>query len=253
MPTYLSIGTDQLFSELFQPIKNTKDKPTGGLWATHYDLNNPQYNIWAEYLLTHPYILYYKNNLNFPKGIPAVVINLKKNVNLFTINSKSKLDFLKQKYPTDDNWIDFEKLSADYDGIFINVDTLLLDKNIEDKTKLTKFSVDSLILFNLKCIENYYSAYIDFNLFDYYLERELANYNIYINTESNKIPDSLPQIEDIIMNIKKQISDNTEKNIVEKYDEILTKFIFDFKMQNHCLIPTDNLKSLLIRRISRSI
>ena len=149
---YLSVGTNQILADLHQPIRNGQIKPTGGLWATIHDPNYPNYNPWIEVLSIHPHILFYKNLHSNPFLLPASLITLNTNAKIFIIKTKNQLEFLKKYYPTNDDWIDFEKLSQDFDGIFLDLDRILQNISPEDRRKIKTFAVSTLIIINLNCI-----------------------------------------------------------------------------------------------------
>lgn len=186
MQNYLSIGTNFLAKDLEQPITNSSIKPSGGLWATIQDPENIKFNPWMEYLSMNPYVLFYKQKNGDPFKIPAVLITLKNDANVFTLTNTNELDFLKKHYPRTDNWIDFQKLSQDFDAIFIKVKGY---NNIssEDQKKLNSFVVDSLIIFNLDCIKHYQKANIDIEPYDYIYESTFTSYDINIESTIEQI------------------------------------------------------------------
>ena len=256
MQTYLTIGTNQILADLHQPIKNGQTKPTGGLWATLHNDNYPHYNPWIEFISIHPHILFYKNPHGNPFLLPASLITLKNNANIFILKSSNQLEFLKKYYPTNDGWIDFEKLSQDFDGIFIDISSIYNNAKQEDKCKIAEFAVSTLIIFDLNCIEHYQKAKVDIEPFDYEFEKEFTNYTIVIEKEVQKITDSSSEIGSLITQIKSQELESlpvSEIVIEQKYDDLLTRFAEEFKNRNCCIETTDTLKHLLARRISRSI
>lgn len=237
---FLSVGTDYLSSDLFQSIENTaSSKPYGGIWATPQNPNFPYYNEWIDYLCRNPHILYYKSD--YPFLLPATLITLKENANIFNISSLENLNFLKQEFPFN-NWIDFEKLSQYYDGIYINLSKLkeLSQKDIE---KLLTFSVNTLIIFNPNAIKHYKSANISIEF-----TSSIPEYKINIDTSTNYIEPPSIDITILIETIRRYISDNNIKNTKENYE--LIRRIFNEKIKetlkyNHA--PKKEL--LLIRKV----
>lgn len=255
MTTYLSVGTNQILEDLHQPIKNGKPKPSGGLWATIYDKNYPNYNPWIEFLSITPHVLFYKRSKSNPFLIPAVLITLKDSARIFTLKNNSQLEFLKKYYPTSDNWIDFENLSKDYDGIFIDLASIYHDVDTIDKCQLAEFAVSSLIVFNLDCIKHYQKATVDIEPFDYEYEHEFSIYQIIIEDELQDIMSIDADTEKLINQIKSEnpIPPMDEKSFNTKYDELLTNFITTFKEKKASTESPEVLKLLLSRHIFRSI
>lgn len=216
---YLSIGTNTLAKELFLNIKNTDGiKPTGGLWATKQGENLPSYNEWVDYLCTNPHLLFYRQYEN-PFYLQGVYLTLKPTTNLFIIDSTQKIDFLKKHYPLN-NWIDYEKISKDYDGIFINISSF---KNINDnfyKEIINQFSVSTLILFNLDCIKHYQKASIDLSHIDLYNTHKFPEYHITIDEEKHQINEPSLEIQSLIEIIKHYMIENNIKPSPENYETI---------------------------------
>lgn len=147
---YLSIGKDFIEPEKFIPVVNSENqKPHGGFWATKHDLNSICYNDWMDYLTEQPHLIYYKYPDKYP--IPAVFFTLKKEATILIVEHPGQYETLKRVHPGINNSIDFEELSRDCDGIFIN-------KSALSEEELKDFSVSSLLLFNLDCIEEYRQA-----------------------------------------------------------------------------------------------
>ena len=184
---YLSVGTNELQPNKFKSIKNGNPKPSGGLWTTQYNPNYTTYNEWVDYLARHPYILFYKENYINPFLIPAVVISLQDDALIFKLSTKYQLDFLKTYYKSLDNWIDFEKLSHDYDGLYIDIYNLTRELSKDEVNKINSYSVNSLILFNLNCIKFYEKAKIEITPYDFEYENHFINYNISKEEEPKKV------------------------------------------------------------------
>lgn len=186
MSTYLSVGCNIIVPELFQPIKNGNPKPSGGIWATPQDLSTLTYNSWVDFLSCYPNILFYKKRNSNPFLIPAVLIVLKDDAHIFHLTSKKDLDYLKQKYPTPDNWIDYEKISMEYDAINIELLPLCTEVDNEEQRKFAEFGVSSLILFNLNCINYYKSAQVSIEPYDYEFCPKFTDYQIIIEDSDTR-------------------------------------------------------------------
>lgn len=174
---YLSVGSGYISSDLFLEIKNTNGiKPTGGIWATDYNLNYPNYNEWVDYLCANSYILYYKIAENY-YYLPATYFILKEDANIFTLDSLEKIAFLKEKYPYN-GWVDFEKMSKDYDGIYVDTHKLMSIKDELSSMITSAFSVRTLLLFNPYCIKHYQRANVALSNIDFYNKNEFGEYTI---------------------------------------------------------------------------
>ena len=254
MTTYLSVGTNKILKELEQPIKNGNPKPTGGLWTTIHDTRYPTYNPWIEFLSIHPHILFYKNAQGNPFQIPAVLIALKETVKIFTLENANQLAFLKKYYPTTDEWIDFEKLSKDYDGIFIDLTNIYRSATEEDRKSFANYAVSSLILFNLDCIKHYQQAIVDIEPFDYECENEFMNYEIVVKPQKYPITEMDTITKEFINRVKDRITPAiNEQKLYQDLDTSITEFVKLFREKKGCIESPETLKHLLIRNITRSI
>ena len=173
---FLHVGTKELFSNLTAKIydgdvptdiekqNNPSDlKPFSGLWAS--DFTSINFNPWIDKLLT-------KNSVTFSirrngKNVfDACVITLKEDAKIFVIDSQKAIDELIEKYPNKNyyNWFSYEKLSQDYDGLYINDTNIFISPSgkIIDFDLYSKLyyqmQFNSLILFNTKPIDYYYEA-----------------------------------------------------------------------------------------------
>ena len=186
---YLTVGTRDITEELFRDIEDaTIDslKPKGGLWLTVFDERYKNYNEWVDFILDEPVILFYKNRHNSIWEQPCSLVTLKDSANIFYLNGKDSLDYLKLNYPLNGQKFSYQEISQIYDGIFIDMYGLLCEiKDLETRNKIFKFGVNSLILFNLSCIDYYQSGTVFIEPFDYeYGRSELTSYEIiYENTK----------------------------------------------------------------------
>ncbi|MCI6266226.1 MAG: hypothetical protein MR598_05205 [Erysipelotrichaceae bacterium] len=198
--TYLTVGTSEILKKSFIPIQdsilNSSIKPSGGLWMTEFDVNLPTYNCWVDYILEHPYILFYKNKSKNPFHQPCSIITLKQNAKIFYLSTKEQYKYLLQNYQKERDKFSFEKLSNDYDGIYINLFSLSKDIKIEQMNLFSTFGVNTLILFHPNCIDYYYSGMIHIDPFDYEckLNSEFIYYNIEWEQEKKYIEPKTKQI-----------------------------------------------------------
>ena len=180
MEKYLSVGKSTLNSNLFMNIKNNGIKPLGGLWATKQDTQKRNSNAWIEHIFENPPILLFKYNNN----LDSILLTLEDNANIFILKTQKDLEFLKINFPSENGLIDYESISKCYDGLFINIHQL-------DVTAMMKFSVNSLILFNLDCINYYQKCKISIESHDfeeYYGEyREFTDYIISVDEEKQQV------------------------------------------------------------------
>ena len=164
---YVTIGTKTISSNVFRnilrPLNNYSFKPTGGLWASTF--NKYMISDWYEYMM------YEGSYLQAIKNIKeAAIFSLKDNAKILTIDSCEQINELSKKYPSyhhilglyeqvnENNKIfDYEELSKEYDGIYVNHYKI----NFSGKIQTFKdWSVNTLLLFNINCIDNYQSINI---------------------------------------------------------------------------------------------
>lgn len=124
----------------------------------------------------HDYLLYEDQETASYKNINAgAIFTLKNNAKILNIDSEEKIIELSQKYPSwhyilthydnpELNIIDFETLSKDYDGVEVSINKLGYNK---PGLTFNSWSVNTLLLFNLNCIEKYQSVDIEVSLFNY--------------------------------------------------------------------------------------
>ena len=174
MKEYVTIGAKNIAEDIFRKILRPLDinfyKPNGGLWSS--ELISRIYCI-SEW---HDYLLYEDQETASYKNINAgAIFTLKSNARILNIDSEEKIIELSQKYPSwhyilthyDNpklNIIDFEALSKDYDGVEVSINKLGYN---EPGLTFSSWSVNTLLLFNLNCIEKYQSIDIEVSLFNY--------------------------------------------------------------------------------------
>ena len=189
---YLTVGTSEITREKFVPVEDTEPvnmKPRGGIWLTQYNEQYNDYNEWVDYLIDNPTVLFYKSRGHSMWKQPCSLVTLKEQSNLFYLDDDDKLNYLMKKYPMDDKKFSYQAISDLYDGIFVNLLGLLRTvKDHETTSKLLKFAVNSLILFNVDCIEHYQSGIVLINPFDYeYNAYEGTTYEIKIDDVKKRI------------------------------------------------------------------
>lgn len=174
MKEYVTIGTKNIAEDIFRKILRPLDinfyKPNGGLWSSEFISRIYCISEW------HDYLLYEDQETASYKNINAgAIFTLKNNVKILNIDSEEKIIELSQKYPSwhyilthydnpELNIIDFETLSKDYDGVEVSINKLGYNK---PGLTFNSWSVNTLLLFNLNCIEKYQSVDIEVSLFNY--------------------------------------------------------------------------------------
>ena len=174
MKEYVTIGTKNIAEDIFRKILRPLDinfyKPNGGLWSSEFISRIYCISEW------HDYLLYEDQETASYKNINAgAIFTLKNNTKILNIDSEEKIIELSQKYPSwhyilthydnpELNIIDFETLSKDYDGVEVSINKLGYNK---PGLTFNSWSVNTLLLFNLNCIEKYQSVDIEVSLFNY--------------------------------------------------------------------------------------
>lgn len=174
MKEYITIGTKNIAEDIFRKILRPLDinfyKPNGGLWSSEFISRIYCISEW------HDYLLYEDQETASYKNINAgAIFTLKNNAKILNIDSEEKIIELSQKYPSwhyilthydnpELNIIDFETLSKDYDGVEVSINKLGYNK---PGLTFNSWSVNTLLLFNLNCIEKYQSIDIEVSLFNY--------------------------------------------------------------------------------------
>lgn len=174
MKEYITIGTKNIAEDIFRKILRPLDinfyKPNGGLWSSEFISRIYCISEW------HDYLLYEDQETASYKNINAgAIFTLKNNAKILNIDSEEKIIELSQKYPSwhyilthydnpELNIIDFENLSKDYDGVEVSINKLGYNK---PGLTFNSWSVNTLLLFNLNCIEKYQSVDIEVSLFNY--------------------------------------------------------------------------------------
>ncbi len=209
---YIMIGskiiTKELFRPILRPLDNYSTKPSGGFWACEYkDLF--RISDWFSLLLSDPDIRKYKN-IKY-----ATLFSLKQTAKILNINTKEQVEYLQAKYPSQHHQmfsyknineipIDYEKLSTLYDGLYVDIYKLSSYKATET---FKNWDINSLVLFNLDCIDKYQSMNINDNNNLYYLSR--------IDGIKKEV---LPLSNDYIK-LYTQISKYIDNNLIKQYNQ----------------------------------
>lgn len=231
---YIMVGTPiitkELFRQVLRPLNTYGLKPSGGFWASPHISNSFTISKWFTYLTRNATSIARYKDLN-----NSVIFSLKEDSKILTINSVEQVMELCLKYPSyhqilgyhneiteSRQTFDYEQLSKDYDGIYIDYDYF----QNQFKTEIfDSFSCNSLLLFNLDCIQEYQTAPIIFDID--------SPYSIpYIKEETIGYPKTVE--EESVEHI--QLTNLTEEVFIEKmfqhnivgytdYDNYLTKIM----------------------------
>ena len=153
----ITLGIDEIRKDKFEKIKNMRrgNKPRGGLWTSPIDSIYGWYNfVKGERYRSDHYL------------DKMVLITLKPDARIYKIDSVEEFDLcphLKEPLTMSQDMfskfkkIDFEKLSKDYDGIWVTVKAIVdLENRHQDfMGDLYGWDVETVLLFNLDCIESY--------------------------------------------------------------------------------------------------
>lgn len=186
---YLTVGTRELREDLLYKIEDIEDishiKPRGGLWLTKQYDDCKTFNEWVDYIIENPRILCLKNKSPYIFTQPCSLVTLKEDAKVFNLNTMDKFKELIRKYPYENTKFSYEELSKDYDGIYVDIHGVIRDEKREKIVdQFRRFSIDSLILFNLDCIDYYQSGNIEIEPFD--LEFPTYDYYYEINIEDER-------------------------------------------------------------------
>lgn len=249
--TYLSVGTNYLYKELFIPIKNTPSpKPCGGLWLTKQN-PNISYNSWIDYCLDKLYLLF-RRGLYDRSNIPAVFIILKDDANIFNLDTPESLDYLLRTYSREDEWIDYEKLAKDYDGLNFDYNLISMIKDEKVKTKLKSFAVSSVCLFNPTAILSFQSAQVIIENPD--INSSIPTFKILIDQEIHYLNEPNEEVNNLIYKISLFIHEHNVPLDSNGYEIIKKVFAKDMEKVTQIMQETvQNNEVLLIRKAFQSI
>lgn len=188
---YIMVGapiiSKEIFRNVLRPLDNYNFIPNGGFWASDY-INEFEISAWNKYLEQRKEIADAKDTTQ------STIFTLKEDAKILTIETANDILELSKKYPSyhhilgyidvlNDKKIcfDFEMLSKDYDGIYVNY------KNIYHENKnftFDQWEVNTLLLFNLDCIKEYQIAPIT-NEYGYsYIKEKEISIPLHVEEES---------------------------------------------------------------------
>lgn len=246
---YIHIGSSTIlqsnFRNILRPLDNFSLSPSGGFYACEFKSFN-YISDWYKYLLSEIDIAKYKNLQD------ATVFTLKENANILIVEDYQTVSKLIKEYPSyhqilsfpqqlnEKNTIfDFEALSRDYDGIYLNYkafaykgQTIIFDN----------WYVDTLLLFNLDCINSYYSASIDIDLESYFSEGYAYPY-LTIKNGAQKVEDLSDYYLILYKKTKEIYRELIQKKTFNDYDEFLTQI--SNCLRESLLILTENNKETI--------
>lgn len=170
---FVTIGTpiisNNVFRKILRPMNNFSFKPSGGLWASRS--SNFGVCSWLDYLAeteSRPHI-YYTRNLT-----TGASFTLKKSANILMLDTYDDFIKITMKYPSIHHKLnyykeidakhislDYEELSKIYDGIYVNYYELKLSGKTD---VFNDWSCNTLLLFNLDCIEEYRTLDIAYDI-----------------------------------------------------------------------------------------
>lgn len=225
---YVTIGTsvisNNVFRNVLRPVNNFSFKPSGGLWAS----KKCKFGIseWFNYLVEaeHKPYIYYTKNIN-----KATSFTLKKDANILFLNNYDDVKSIAAKYPsvhhnlsyykelTPERIIfDFEKISKVYDGVYINYFNIRFHDNIDI---FNNWNSNTLLLFNLDCIDKYTSLDIafDINLND--------DYPVISDISSSKTIQNRSQVYNLLYDLSLELLENFTKKYTsfKDYNDYLVK------------------------------
>lgn len=165
---FLVMGIKEIIPSKFEEIKNRSlnalCKPNGGLWGCPVNSEGQYLSDWIKFC-----------SLNAPDWISrnCVKFKLKEDSNILVINSRDSLLNLLTIYNRvieipeslkvlqnayNDSYIDFESLSKDYDGFYLDFDWfkdfIFSDEDgLRYRYLFSLWDVNSILLFNLDCVK----------------------------------------------------------------------------------------------------
>jgi len=244
--------TKELFRTVLRPLNNYQFKPTGGFWASNHIHNAYVISEWFTYLTKEaPSIARYKDLNN------AIIFSLKDTAKILTVNNAKQVLELSSKYPSYHHILnfhkeinnkstifDYEKLSQDYDGIYIDYN---LFKYKFETDVFNSFSCNSLLLFNLDCIKDYQTVQIEFDIDNPYSIPYIKEENI----SEPKIIEEESYEHKILTNISeemfREIIKNYNEHIFIDYNDYFTTIIETTKTVIQLLNKNEQHKILKIK------
>lgn len=158
--TFITMGF-HVYPELIRPAISTipdsfMNKPNGGLWASTYTPHDLYMSDWHSWCAGAEF-RYYNNK-------PYTLFKLKSDASIFILDSLSQMEILERDYLTEpalpflegkffSSFIDFNKLSKDYDGFYLSLDASVNFRLDFDHVSFASWDCESLLLFNANSID----------------------------------------------------------------------------------------------------
>ena len=189
---YLNVGTSVIDNKKFIQVNNIDNelmKPSGGMWFTKYQNEYKNYNEWVDFLIDNPNILFFKNHSSNIWQQSCLLITLNKDSKIYTLDSYDSWQYLLKTYPYNETKFSYQKLSKEFDCIYVDIRKLSHELKDDNLFKLVRqYSVSSLLLFNLNCINYYQSGVVKISPFDLeYQKYENIAYEIEIENHKKNI------------------------------------------------------------------
>lgn len=244
---YVTIGIPEISKDIFRkvirPLNNYGIKPNGGLWASRFVSNICCISDWHEYLLFQSDELAYTKNVNI-----GCIFTLKDDAKILKLETKEDLLEVQKKYPShyykDEIIPDYEKISKDYDALFLEYDRICFT----DKRSIFKgWDVNTLLLFNLDCIEEYQTIEIYAKPQDYDCTPYITNTSSpkQVEDNSNEYNELHIYIEENFNSIISSLNINYQ-NYDEYFDTIINCI-------NLCIAKVLTEKTELIEQIKNNL
>lgn len=226
---YIHIGSSAIlqsaFRSILRPLDNFSLNPSGGFYACEFK-NINYISDWYKYLLSEIDIARYKDLQN------ATIFTLKENANILVIEDYQTVLKLIKKYPSyhqrlgsiqelnEKNTIfDFESLSRDYDGIYLKYESF----GYKGETIIfNNWYVDTLLLFNLTCIDKYRPAHINIDLGSYF-SGGYAYPRLTIKEDDKKVENLSDYYLILYKKAQEIYQELMQKETFDDYDEYLTQ------------------------------
>ena len=236
---FLTVGTKNIKTELMRTISDvtiTKEnaKPNGGLWLTDYNLDYQNVNSWMDNITSFNRIdSLYNTKYYGPNKLAASAVFLKKDANIFILDSEEKFNELLEKFPHESGLFSYELLSKEYDGIYID----LLKIPHKYFNAFINFDVSSLILFNTKPIDYYQEAVININSLEHFYGDILypSDYTINLFQEKKYIKNNTEEYEKLVNELASIIKKHWYYN-KDKYSQDMRSyfiFVYDYITNNY--------------------
>ena len=187
---YLSVGKDEIREDSFYGVMDTdKLKPNGGLWLTQHV--SEDFNSWVDCILYDEDLRYLwfkdRTRKNFFEQ-PCCAVSLIHKAHLYVLHNDQSFDYLMKCFSSNGDFFSYENLSKFYDGIYVSLSGYLYHDYKEIVSKMrSEFVEDSLLLFNLDCINYYQSGKVCIPPFDYECGERPGSYEIKLDNTRKRV------------------------------------------------------------------